>query len=225
METGVENPAYQGSVSMGISEIAVITGDDGRTVPLTGPGTVVIFRHTRGVWKRGKTFPFSIEPEKGLTDLRRKVAELNAFLGKCRTFVAKSAGGAVYFELEKARVHVWESAGRPETFLDSVRLELNENEKRDACPDPTTTPPGMPVPQETAPGKYTLSIMEIQRERSGVSSRQVLRQFIHRGNFSELEIVCEHIPPWIGVEAEILGLLVETGQNVRGVRVLLKKPE
>ena len=33
---------------MDISEIAVITGADGRTVPITGPGTVVIFRRIHG---------------------------------------------------------------------------------------------------------------------------------------------------------------------------------
>jgi len=211
---------------MSISEVAVITGEDGRTVPLTGPGTVVIYHHTLGVWKRKRTFPFSLVPEKGLQGLRRNVAELGIFLGECRTFVAKSAGGAVYFELEKARVHVWEFAGRPEDFLDSVCLEVNEDEERDACTPPATTEAGIPVPLETAAGKYTLSIVDIQRKRSGVSSKQVLQQFIRRAVFTELEIICEHIPPWIGVEAEFLGLRVETAQNApREVRVLLKKPE
>jgi len=211
---------------MSTSEIAVITGEDGRTVPLTGPGTVVIYHHIHGVWKHKRTFPFSLEPEKGLQGLRRKVAELGTFLGECRTFVARSAGGAVYFELGKVRVHVWEIAGRPEDFLDSVRLEVEESEERDTCTPAATTDAGIPVPLETAPGKYTLSIVEIQRKRSGVSSKQVLQQFIRRAVFTELEIICEHIPPWIGVEAEFLGLRVETAQNApREVRVLLKKPE
>ncbi|MGA2918804.1 Fe-only nitrogenase accessory AnfO family protein [Methanoregula sp.] len=211
---------------MGISEIAVITGKDGLTVPLTGPGTVVIFRRAHGIWKRGRTFPFSLEPEKGLQGLRRKVAELGTFLGECRTFVARSANGAIYFELERARCHVWEIAGRPEEFLDSVCLEVKENGERDACTLAATTDAGIPVPLETAPGKFTLSIMDIQRKRSGVNSKQVLQQFIRRAGFTELEIICEHIPPWIGFEAEFLGIRIETGQSApHEVRVLLKKPE
>jgi Fe-only nitrogenase accessory protein AnfO len=209
---------------MGISEIAVITGEDGMTVPLTGPGTVVIFRRTKGVWKRGRTFPFSLEPEKGLAGLRRKVVELGTFLGECRTFVARSATGAIYFELERTRCHVWEIAGRPEEFLDSVCLEVNENEERDACTPPATADAGIPVPLETAPGKYTLSIVEIQRKRSGVSSRQVLQQFIRMAGFTELEVICEHVPPWIGVEAELLGMRVETEPRApHEVRLVLKK--
>ena len=211
---------------MGISEVAVITGEDGRTVPLTGPGTVVIYRHSQGIWKRKRTFRFSLEPGKGLQGLRRKVAELGTFLGECRTVVARSAGGAVYFELGKARVHVWEIAGRPEEFLDSVCLEVNENEEKDTRTLPATDQAGIPVPRETVPGKYTLSIVEIQRKRSRVSSKQVLQQFIRRAVFTELEIICEHIPPWIGVEAEFLGLQIETGNRApHEVRVLLKKPE
>jgi Fe-only nitrogenase accessory protein AnfO len=210
---------------MGISEIAVITGEDGRTVPLTGPGTVVIFRRTHGVWKRQRTFPFSLGPEKGLQGLRRKVAELGTFLGECRTFVARSANGAIYFELERAHCHVWEIAGSPEEFLDSVCLEVKKNEERDACTPPATANAGIPVPLETAPGKFTLSITEIQRKRSGMSSKQVLQQFIRRAGFTELEIICEHVPPWISVEAEFLGLRVETGNSApHEVRVLLKKP-
>jgi Fe-only nitrogenase accessory protein AnfO len=211
---------------MSTSEIAVITGEDGRTVPLTGPGTVVIYRHTHGVWNRGRTFPFSLEPEKGLEGLRRKVAELDTFLGECRTFVAKSAGGAVYFELERARCHVWEITGRPEEFLDSVCLEVKENGNRDACDSPAPADNGIPVPLETSPGAFTLSITEIQRKRRGLSSKQVLQQFIRRGNFSELEIICEHIPPWIGIEAEFLGMRVETESwSPHGIRIALKKKE
>jgi Fe-only nitrogenase accessory protein AnfO len=211
---------------MGISDIAVITGENGRTVPLTGPGTVVIFRRIHGMWQCERKFQFSLEPEKGLEGLRRKVAELGTFLGECRIFVAKSAGGAVYFELEKARCHVWEIAGKPEEFLDSVCLEVEENEERDVCTPPVTADYGILVPLETAPGKFTLSITDIQRKRSGVSSKQVLQQFIRSGKFSELEILCEHIPPWIGVEAEFLGIRIESGHRTsHEVRVLLKKPE
>jgi len=211
---------------MDISEIAVITGADGRTVPITGPGTVVIFRRIHGVWQSERMFPFSLEPGKGLNGLRRKMGELIAFLGECRTFVAKSAGGAVYFELEKARCHVWEITGKPEEFLDFVCLEAKENEERDACTPPASADAGIPVPLETSPGKFTLSISEIQKKRSGVSSRQVLQQFLRRGNFTELEILCDHLPPWIGVEAEFLGIRIETGHSAHnGIRVLLKKPE
>jgi Fe-only nitrogenase accessory protein AnfO len=211
---------------MGISEIAVIIGEDGRTVPLIGPGRIVIFQRIHGVWQSQRTFPFALEPGKGLQGLHRKVAELVTFLGDCRVFVAQSANGAVYSELARARCHIWEVAGQPEEFLDSVCLEVKDDDKRVACTLPDSGTTGIPVPLETAPGKFTLSITEIQRKRSGVSSKQVLQQFIRSSRFTEIELFCEHLPPWIGVEADFLGLQVETRQHApHEVRVSLKKPQ
>jgi len=211
---------------MDISEIAVIIGKDGRTVPLTGPETIVIFERIHGAWQSQRTFPFALDPGNGLPGLRRKVAELVTFLGDCRAVVAQSANGAVYSELARARCHVWEVAGQPEEFLDSVCLEIKDDDTRDGENLPDSGNAGIPVPLETAPGKFTLSITEIQRKRSGVSSKQVLQQFLRRTRFSEIEVVCEHVPPWIGVEAEFLGLRIETTQiSPREVRVTLKKSE
>ena len=87
---------------MCISEIAVITGSDGRTVPLSEPGTVVVYRRERGTWLAERRLPFSLEADGGLAGLRTRTGELIAFLGECRTLVAQSASGALFFGLEKA---------------------------------------------------------------------------------------------------------------------------
>jgi len=213
---------FGGDDIMCISEIAVIISDDGTTVPLNEPGSVVVFRRIRGVWYNERTFAFSLEEEKGLKGLRQKMAELVAFLGECRTFVAESASGAIFFELEKAGCQVWEIPGTPDTFLDSVWREAKEEQEAAA---PPAAGAGIPTPIETSPGKFTISIKEIQGKRPEVSSKQVLQQFIRRGGFSELAIVCDHLPPWIEIEAERLGISVETEYNApHEVRVLLKMP-
>lgn len=206
---------------MCISEIAVVIGGNGRTVPLNEPGTIVVFRRIRGVWRSDRTFPFSLEEKEGLQGLRQKMAELIAFLGECRTFIAESASGAVFFELEKARFSVWEIAGMPDEFLDAVWREVQAEEEAKRPPAPGAD---IPAPVETAPGKFTISIKEIQGNRPEVSSKQVLQQFIRSGGFIELAITCDHLPPWIDVEAERLGISVETEYNSpHEVLVVLKK--
>ncbi len=69
----------------------------------------------------------------------------------------------------------------------------------------------IPAPVEIAFGRFTISIKEIQGNHPEVSSRMVLQEFIRTGAFIELEIVCDHVPPWIEVEAERLGIAIETG--------------
>jgi Fe-only nitrogenase accessory protein AnfO len=200
------------------AEIAVMTGADGYTVPLNELGTVVVFRRERGTWKTDRSLPFVLNEEDGLSGLRRKMAELIAFLGDCRAVVASSASGAAFFELEKARCPVWEISGRPDGFLDDVWGELQVEETALA---PPAQGAGVPAPREKAPGKYVISIKEIQGMRPEVSSKQVLRQFVRRGEFAELEILCDHVPPWIEMDAECLGLSLET-ERTRPDEVLVR---
>ncbi|HDS63710.1 MAG TPA: nitrogenase [Methanofollis liminatans] len=192
---------------MCVAEIAVMTGGDGRTIPLREPGTVIVFRKNRGVWQRDRALPFAIDEENGLAGLRRKMAELIAFLGGCRPFVAASASGAAFFELEKARCPVWEITGTPDIFLDTVWREVNVEEVPST---PPTQGAGIPTPLEMSAGKFMISIKEIQEKQPEVSSKQVLRQFILRGGFTELEIVCNHVPPWIEIDTECMGFSLNT---------------
>jgi hypothetical protein len=58
-----------------------------------------------------------------------------------------------------------------------------------------------------------------------VSSKQVLRQFVQQGKFAELEIVCDHVPPWIEVDAERLGYEISSERTgLHDLKVLLRRP-
>jgi Fe-only nitrogenase accessory protein AnfO len=193
---------------MCIQEIAAILGPDGSSIPLSEPGTVVVYHRVRGSWERDREMAFSIVEARGLRDLRNKVEELKALLRDCRVFVASSASGALFFELEKARFSVWEIAGTPAEFLDSVwRDEKAEQTAAFLPPDA-----GIPSPTETSPGHFSISIREIQGKRPEVSSKQVLQDFVRKGAFAELEVLCDHLPPWIEVDAVRCGYGIESHQ-------------
>jgi Fe-only nitrogenase accessory protein AnfO len=207
---------------MCVPEIAVIAGSDGRTIPLSEPGTVVVYRRVRGTWLAERYLPFSLEAECGLAGLRTRTGELVAFLGECRTLVAQSASGALFFGLEKAGCRVYEIAGTPSEFLNSVWQDAKEEQEA------KTPPPAgadIPAPIEIAPGKYYISIREIQGKRPEVSSKQVLRPFVQQGAFSELEIVCDHVPPWIEVDAERLGYEITSERTgLHDLKVMVRRP-
>jgi Fe-only nitrogenase accessory protein AnfO len=207
---------------MCIPEIGVFTGSDGRTMPLSEPCTVVVYHRVRGTWLAERRLMFSLDADDGLIGLRTKTGELILFLGECRTLVAQSASGALFFGLEKAGFSVYEIAGSPSEFLNTVWKE--EKEEQEAK---TPLPAGadIPAPIEIAPGKFYISIREIQGNRPEVSSKQVLRSFVQEGAFAELEIVCDHVPPWIEVDAERLGYeIVSERTGVHDLKVLLRRP-
>jgi Fe-only nitrogenase accessory protein AnfO len=207
---------------MCVSEIAVITGKDGRTVPLSELGTFVVYCRVRGTWLAERRLTFSLEAETGLAGLRVRTTELTQFLGKCRTLVAQSASGALFFGLAKAGCSVYEITGNPSEFLDMVWRDAKE-EQEVKIPLPASA--DIPAPLEIAPGKYYISIREIQGERPEVSSKQVLRPFVQHGAFSELEIVCDHVPPWIEMDAERLGYEIASERTgLHDLKVLLRRP-
>ena len=182
-------------------EIAAILGSDGCSSTLSEPGTVVVYLKQGCTFEPVREMAFALDQDKGLKELRAKMAELIRFLEICKIFVARSASGALYFELEKAGFSVWEIAGKPEDIL-AIVLD-DEEKERVASQIPGLT--GIPAPAERSPGSFFISIKEIQGQSPAISSKQVLQQFIREGKFRELEIICDHVPPWIEMDAECRG--------------------
>jgi len=201
-------------------EIAVILDPSGMSCTLSDPGTVVVYRKKGCSWEAGRSFVFAPDPTKGLREIRQTMAGLLEFMGDCRIFVAKSASGALYFELEKAGCSVWEISGRPDDFLDIV---LDDEEKERVAAQVSTVT-AIPAPCQRSPGDFVISIKEVQGKSPSISSKQVLQQFIRDGKFEKLEILCDHVPPWIEVEAENRGFLLEpTTLGKNEIRVILTK--
>lgn len=189
-------------------EIAVILGQDGTTGTLGEPGVLAVYAREADTWKRVREMPLAIDPSQGLKGLRAMAAGFLSHLSDCRIVVTRSASGALYFEIEKARCALWEITGRPEEFLDQVWAD--EEKERAAAKTPAAA--GIPGPQEKTPGNFFISIKEVQGKRPDISSKQVLQQFIQSGGFLVLDIVCSHVPPWIEIEAERRGYTLETEQ-------------
>lgn len=189
-------------------EIAVILGDDGTTARLGDPGTLVVFGRSAGTWSRVREMPVVLDPSQGLKGMRTAAAGIAAFLRDCRVVVTRSASGALYFELEKAGCTLWEIAGKPVEFLDSVWTD----EEKANIPVKKPEAAAIPGPVEKTPGNFFISIKEVQGKRPDISSKQVLQQFVQSGGFLVLDIVCSHVPPWIEVEAERRGYTLETEQ-------------
>ncbi|WFN33932.1 nitrogenase [Methanogenium sp. S4BF] len=192
-----------------VAEIAAIVDADGWTGVLDEPGQIVVYRRSKDGWETDRTMPVSLGRCRNLPEMRRKMAEIVQFLDACRTFVAGSAHGALYFELEKAGCTVWEITGKPAEYLDSVLEE--EEHARTAAAAPCAIV--IPAPEETAPGTFFISIKEVQGKLPGVTSKQILAQFIADGEFRVLEILCDHVPPWIEMEAQRRGYGLQAEKN------------
>lgn len=202
-------------------EIAVFTGPDGSSAALGEQGMVSVFRRAQGSWELNREKELSMGKAKGMREMRLKMAEILQFLDGCSIFVARSATGIPFFELEKAGCRVWEFTGMPADFLEHVW----EQEEAERTAPKTQSVPIIPVPEEKAPGEYFISIRAIQGKSAEITSKQILQQFIRKGDFRSLVIICSHIPPWLEVESMSGRIAFETerpGMNEFRIKIMNK---
>jgi len=180
-------------------EIAVYLGENGETASLNEKGKIVVYRKNLGEWKVTREKDLGLGQKLGLKELRQKMDELIEFLAECKIIVGASVVGVPYFALEKADFSVWEFEGRPAEFLDYILDKEEEAQMQKENQQETNI---IPFPVETANGCYKISLKEIQQNNSGITSKQVLMPFLRKGKFYSLEVLCNHVPPWL--EAELM---------------------
>lgn len=174
-------------------DIAVCIGEDGVTSSLYEGSKLVIYQKKQGSWEIGRETVMTLDQKGGMGGLRRQMAEIGLFLDQCKIFVGRAIVGMPYFELEKMQCSIWEFEGEPLTFLDYI---LSKEEEK-LAESQLVVPQAIPVPIKKEHGEYYISIKEIQEMGSGITSKQVLMAFLRQGNFYSLEVLCNHIPPWL----------------------------
>ncbi|AEG61648.1 Fe-only nitrogenase accessory AnfO family protein [Desulforamulus ruminis] len=180
-------------------DIAVYLGDNGKPTSLYEKGTLAVYQRRQGQWNIIRQKDFCPQENLGMKDLRQKMKDMIVFLESCKTLVGSSVTGIPYFELEKAHCSIWEYQGSPLEFLDYI-MEKEEAEQLQREQQKVVT---LPVPVETFHGCYRISLKEIQEQNTGFTSKQALLPFIRKGNFFSLEVLCNHIPPWLETEIQI----------------------
>lgn len=179
-------------------DIAVCIDENGITSSLYDGKKIVIYQKIQGEWVAGRETAISLDQKGGMAGLRRQMAEIGAFLDQCRIFVGKAIVGMPYFELEKMQCSIWEFEGEPLSFLDYV---LGKEEEK-LAQSQSAVSQTIPVPVERENGDYYISIKEVQETGGGITSKQVLMPVLKQGNFYSLEVLCNHIPPWLEADLQ-----------------------
>ena len=187
-------------------EIGAFVDETGRAAALSQPCSLRIFRRDRGQWRLDRSASLNLADASGLADLRRRMVEIIAVFGECKTAMAAAFQGAALHELEKAGIELWEVDGDPAALLDTI---LFEEEKAAQQADKSTALP-FPVLENLGEGRYSLSIAEVQRSSGGLTSKQVLLPILQQGSFRELAIMCTHVPPWLEAEVNSRGWQLRT---------------
>lgn len=179
------------------NNIAVYVGENGETASLNKKGKFVVYGKDQGQWNVLREINFNWKKGTGnLKQMRQELESIIHSLVECNIFIGLSITGLPYYTLEKANFSIWECQGNPLDFLDDVlakeeevRMELANQEEEE-----------IPKPEDLGNGCYRISLKEIQQKNSQFTSKQVLLPFIRQGKFYGLEVICNHIPPWLEIE-------------------------
>jgi len=194
-------------------QIGMLVGKDGMTASLEGECRLSIVQKNIGQWREVRSITIAIDTAQGLKGLRHSVRAIIDFLGDCRIFVGRSVTGILYYELEKAKCSVWEMSGQSVDFIDEVLLQEEENQRQSSVEQ---IEPVLPELSALGNGRYRISVKEIQQNGTGVTTKQILIPVLRRREFSELEIDCTHVPPWIECDlssGSLQGKIEKLGPN------------
>lgn len=199
-------------------EMAVFVNDNGETASIYHQGIIKIYQRKQGQWSLLKERDFYLGENNTIKDIRIKMKQVIDFLEECKTFVGLTVTGVPYFELEKARCSVWEYQGRPRDFLDDIlRMEEEEQHQKQSQSFISI------LPQVIENGCYRVSIKEIQQNNYGLTSKQVLLPIINKGEYEKLEIICNHIPPWLETQFALGILSADISKDKDEITVTIHK--
>lgn len=175
-------------------EVAVLVDRNGELATLYDSYQTVVHKK-KDRWLAVRTMNFCLYRDMQPAQLRAQISQLIAFLNPCRIFMIRAIGGLPYFEMEKHGIRIWEMEGYPEHLMQPVMEEELACAPRVSA---VNEPAGI---KEVLPGYLQISLREVQLQGSshGLSSKQILLPILNKGDFQTLEILCDHVPPWLEV--------------------------
>jgi hypothetical protein len=151
---------------------------------------IQVYDKRENTWRLRQSIPLSLDfssPPALRAMLRTTIEEL----GECKTIAATAVGGVAYQMFDRHGFAIFEAAAFSPELLDKIAEDVA---KAGAAKETETI---SAAPLETdLPGHYFLNLIKLQAAYPAISSKQALQDFL-RQPFSELTLVCSHIPPWL----------------------------
>lgn len=201
-------------------DISVIMNDNEKITSFFEARKIAIYKCRGDVWERCRDLPVHVDRSIGREALRAETLRIIDLLGSCRIITGRGIRGVPYTEFDRRGFYIFEADDYSPYVFDGIAEDiesdigeaaLKEKIIRNACPVETSIP-----------GVYFLDLVMLQMECPEVSSKQAMREFFEKTPFSELHLVCAHIPPWL----EGMGLQIDSRRAENGsFRAVIRKKQ
>jgi Fe-only nitrogenase accessory protein AnfO len=182
-------------------KIAVLVDNADRAVSFDETGIVKLYSKNNGKWEVAKEIVFGLKDLLNINEIRDRIRKMAEALEDCQVFVASEVTGVPYAILEGLGFNIWKMKGAPADFLDYIA----EQEAQGKAAMIKVVEKPFPVKTERD-GCYYIDLKTLLDKDSTLTSKQVLLPFLQNTDFTELEVVCEHVPLWFAKEFPSLKL-------------------
>ena len=181
-----------------LDHIAVILNEKKELSSIENCSTVIVYHHKESSWEAVAEIQWQTGALTCVEHIRSKLHMLAEQLGDCRVIAGKKINGLPYQVFDRKGFHIFETQGTvsPELF-DSIREDLTETlEKAQEAAKKQASIPTTPHSPKSN-GIYYLNLIELQESFPEISSKKALKSFMETAEFTELQLICRHLPPWL----------------------------
>ena len=210
-----------------LDHIAVILNEKNELSSIENCSTVIIYHNKESSWEAVDEIQWQSGALTGAYHIRRKIHILAEQLGDCRVIAGKKINGLPYQIFDQKGFHIFEIQSTVSSKLfDSIRDDLSESSrkaKEDAkklASIPTT--PYSPKNN----GIYYLNLIELQEAFPEISSKKALKSFMEVADFTELRLICRHLPPWLEADTSRRNMKIQLQRQAdESCNVIISKKE
>lgn len=205
-------------------EIAVILDKDLQLTRLQDASILLVYKRENMGWIVRKEIPVNNIFAGTLPAIRHNLIKLQAELSDCKIIIGTNITGVVFNVFNQAGFIISELQSFHESMLESIYEQINnelmgmkkERERSNTIPT---------KPYETdRKDFYFFDFSLLKNSNAPHSSKSTMIPFLNSTPFKQLEIICDHVMPWLDFEMQKRGFTYETAKTETGKYRIIIKP-
>ena len=174
--------------------ISVFLQDDNLLTSFFAATKIIVFKKS-DVWKEIKTINLPDTNSINPTKLRQHIASIIKELGDCKIIAGLELLGISYCVFDSYGFSIFSISELNDEVLDGIINDIKAENMEEYMKEEIIKNE-KPVETEIT-GVYYLDLVMLQTECPEISSKKALKEFLSNTPFVELQLLCNHIPPWL----------------------------
>lgn len=181
--------------------IAVIVNEEELISDMTEANKIILYGKNEQKWTIQKEIEVEDVMDGYMADVRKNLDDIIKELDDCKILLGKSITGLVFNTFNQAGFILSELDEFDDKMLDFLYSDILEEYEEALAEKEANNIPTAPIETDIK-GHYFFDFGLLKNSGSSLSSKDVLRPFLNETPFKQLEIICDHVMPWLETELQ-----------------------